>query len=527
MAHRDAESGTAKPAATGKPLIKALSRAFLSVGLPVAFSDVTYTVVSSADKTTRLALLDSVSGHLKPGELTALMGPSGCGKTTLLDVLAGRKTVGEISGEVRFGGEPASREFLRRYTGYCEQSDTLIPELTVEEMLLYTADLKRPRAQPAAEKRAAVEELLGVLALAGCRAVRIGSAAARGVSGGQAKRVNIGIALIANPRVLFLDEPTSGLDSFTANEVMSTVRSLAAGGITVCATIHSPTAYAFGLFDRLLLLLGGRVAYFGAAGQPALSHFRGVPGAAAAPGLAVGESEAEWVVDLTTRADREGRAGDYTRAYAASPLAIEMTAETAGLLAAGGADLSAHSRKALAARRETVTPGWWQLRTLLKYRSPKHFASPDWLGPRIGDKVRFCCCWERLSSHYFFFSFLFILTFLLIHFTATLTLPPPSTPASSSSRSSSSRSTGRSAPRSRPTTSSTSPPCSSCGRRSRRSAPPRTCRPSCWSAPSSCASARTASTRSAATWRPRWPRSWGSRSARARSSRASSGFRSL
>jgi ATP-binding cassette subfamily G (WHITE) protein 2 len=393
MAHRDTESGMAKPATGGKPLIKSLSRAFLSVGLPVAFSDVTYTVVSSADKKTRLALLHSVSGHLKPGELTALMGPSGCGKTTLLDVLAGRKTVGEISGEVRFGGEPPSREFLRRYTGYCEQSDTLIPELTVEEMLLYTADLKRPRAQPAAEKRAAVEELLGVLALDGCRAVRIGSAAARGVSGGQAKRVNIGIALIANPRVLFLDEPTSGLDSFTANEVMSTVRSLAAGGITICCTIHSPTAYAFGLFDRLLLLLGGRVAYFGAAGQPALAHFRGVPGAAAAPGLAVGESEAEWVVDLTTRADREGRAGDYTRAYAASPLAIEMAAETAGLLAAGGADLSAHSRKALAARRETVTPGWWQLRTLLKYRSPKHFASPDWLGPRIGDKVRFCCCW--------------------------------------------------------------------------------------------------------------------------------------
>ena len=131
MAHRDAESGTAKPAATGKPLIKALSRAFLSVGLPVAFSDVTYTVVSSADKTTRLALLDSVSGHLKPGELTALMGPSGCGKTTLLDVLAGRKTVGEISGDARYGVEPASREFLRRFAAYVEQADTLIPELTV------------------------------------------------------------------------------------------------------------------------------------------------------------------------------------------------------------------------------------------------------------------------------------------------------------------------------------------------------------------------------------------------------------
>lgn len=91
----------------------------------------------------------------------------------------------------------------------------------------------------------------------------IGDRIARGVSGGQAKRVSIGIALISNPRVLFLDEPTSGLDSFTANEVMSVVKQLALGGITVCATIHSPTPYAFGLFDSLLLLASGRSVYFG------------------------------------------------------------------------------------------------------------------------------------------------------------------------------------------------------------------------------------------------------------------------
>jgi ABC-type multidrug transport system ATPase subunit len=235
-------------------------------------------------------------------------------------------------------------------------------------MLLYTADLKRPRAQPAAEKRAAVEELLGVLALDGCRAVRIGSAAARGVSGGQAKRVNIGIALIANPRVLFLDEPTSGLDSFTANEVMSTVRSLATGGITVCATIHSPTAYAFGLFDRLLLLLNGRTTYFGAAGEAALAHYRAVPGASAQAGLARGESQAEWIVDLTTRADREGHGGDYAAAFTASPLAAQAVDEAAALVAGAG-KLDADSRKALAVRRDTSTPAWWQVKTMLKYRS--------------------------------------------------------------------------------------------------------------------------------------------------------------
>jgi ABC-type multidrug transport system ATPase subunit len=87
------------------------------------------------------------------------------------------------------------------------------------------------------------------------RHVKIGNALTKGVSGGQAKRTNIGIALITSPRVLFLDEPTSGLDSFTANEVMSVVQGLAAEGVTVVSTVHTPTAYAFSLFDSLLMLV--------------------------------------------------------------------------------------------------------------------------------------------------------------------------------------------------------------------------------------------------------------------------------
>jgi hypothetical protein len=86
----------------------------------------------------------------------------------------------------------------------------LIPSLTVYQMLMYTAELKRPASEPLAAKRAAVEVLMKRLALTSCRDVKIGSQLSKGISGGQAKRVNIGIALITNPRVLFLDEPTSG-----------------------------------------------------------------------------------------------------------------------------------------------------------------------------------------------------------------------------------------------------------------------------------------------------------------------------
>lgn len=106
--------------------------------------------------------------------------------------------------------------FLRRYTGYVEQFDTLLPTLTPYEMLLYTAELKRDRKEPIEEKKRVVESVIEALALETCRNTPIGSALTRGISGGQAKRVNIGIALVSNPRVLFLDEPTSGLDSFTS-----------------------------------------------------------------------------------------------------------------------------------------------------------------------------------------------------------------------------------------------------------------------------------------------------------------------
>lgn len=147
------------------------------------------------------------------------MGPSGSGKTTLLDVLAGRKTAGQIKGSITFAGHKPTKMFLRRYTGYVEQFDTLLDMLTVEEMLMYTAELKRKVHEPLSQKKAEVEKLLDKLALMPARHTQIGNALKKGISGGQAKRVNVAIALITEPRVLFLDEPTSGLDSYTANEV--------------------------------------------------------------------------------------------------------------------------------------------------------------------------------------------------------------------------------------------------------------------------------------------------------------------
>lgn len=315
------------------------------------------------------------------------MGPSGSSKTTLLDVLAGRKTVGSTTGTLRFAGHVATHTFLRRYTGYVEQFDTLLDNLTVYEMLLYTAELKNPMTTPHADRVARVNAVVDQLALAPCRDVRIGSKLARGVSGGQAKRVNIGIALVTNPRVLFLDEPTSGLDSYTANEVMTVVKSLAKTGITLCATIHSPTPYCFNLFDRLMILLRGRVAYFGDNGAAAVAYFEAAfPTVPRFAGGGVFHNRAEWIVDLTTKADREGRAADFAGRYAMSELAT-TNARAVDAALADRVAVSPTVAAELATKSATTTPFWWGVRTILKHRGRRDFVDPAYLGPRVLDKV--------------------------------------------------------------------------------------------------------------------------------------------
>ncbi|KAK9817026.1 hypothetical protein WJX72_008524 [[Myrmecia] bisecta] len=174
--------------------------------------------------------------------MTGILGPTGCGKTSLLDILAGRKTTGKIRGTVLYAGAQPTQTFLRRQTGYVEQNNALLDNLTVHEMLMYTVELKSSWSTSMQAKRSSVERIMDGLKLQSCRDVKIGSVMHKGISGGQAKRVSIGIGLILQPKVLFMDEPTSGLDSYTARQVMDLVHGITTGSIAVCCTIHQPTA---------------------------------------------------------------------------------------------------------------------------------------------------------------------------------------------------------------------------------------------------------------------------------------------
>ena len=216
-----------------------------------------------------LRLLNQIYGYVVPGQLTALMGASGAGKTTLLDVLAARKTIGVITGDVLVDGIKPGTAF-QRGTSYAEQLDVHEPTQTVREALRFSADLRQPLDVPQSEKYAYVEEILSLLEMEDLADAIIGNPEA-GLAVEQRKRVTIGVELAAKPELLlFLDEPTSGLDSQSAFNIVRFLKKLAAAGQAILCTIHQPNAALFQSFDRLLLLQrGGRCVYFGDIGENA------------------------------------------------------------------------------------------------------------------------------------------------------------------------------------------------------------------------------------------------------------------
>ncbi|KAI5464881.1 ABC-2 type transporter-domain-containing protein [Mariannaea sp. PMI_226] len=214
-------------------------------------------------------LLDNVFGYVRPGELTALMGASGAGKTTLLDVLAARKNIGVIEGEVLVDGAKPGKQF-QRSTSYAEQLDLHEPTQTVREALRFSAELRQPYDVPITERHSYVEEIISLLEMEAIADCIIGTPEA-GLTVEQRKRVTIGVELAAKPELLlFLDEPTSGLDSQSAFNIVRFLKKLAASGQAILCTIHQPNAALFENFDRLLLLQrGGRTVYFGDIGEDA------------------------------------------------------------------------------------------------------------------------------------------------------------------------------------------------------------------------------------------------------------------
>ena len=168
------------------------------------FHDLTLTLKGSEQK----QVVQGVTGSLRGGAVHAIMGPSGAGKTSFMTTLAGKAHYGTTTGVVLLNGKPESIRKYKKVVGFVPQEDIMHRTLSVSENLLFYAQLRLDVGVTSEQREELLVELLGVLGLTDVKDSLIGDEETRGISGGQRKRVNIGMELVASPTVLFLDEPT-------------------------------------------------------------------------------------------------------------------------------------------------------------------------------------------------------------------------------------------------------------------------------------------------------------------------------
>jgi len=211
----------------------------------------------------KVQIMSGVSGIFRSGRTCCIMGPSGAGKTTFVNLLTDK--VRRTKGTIKINGKKDSLKRYKKLIGFVPQEDVMLRELTVQDILLHSAYMRLPTSWTKKQKKEKVLEVIHFLELDNVMNSNIGNEEERGISGGQRKRVNIGMELVADPSILFLDEPTSGLDSTTAYEVCALLSEIAKKqNMTIISVIHSPSTQTFRQFDDLLLLgKGGRTVYFG------------------------------------------------------------------------------------------------------------------------------------------------------------------------------------------------------------------------------------------------------------------------
>ena len=230
-------------------------------------------------KAAPLSILQPVSAKFPPGVLNVIMGPSGSGKTSLLNQLAGRlhstyTTEYQPSGTMLINGAIPSDAVVRSIFSYvCQDDDALLPSLTVRETLRFAAGLRLPTWMPKEEKHQRAESVLLKMGLRDCADNLIGGELVKGVSGGEKRRVTIGVQILSDPRVLLLDEPTSGLDAFTASSIIDVLKGLADEGRTLILTIHQSRSDLFKHFGNVLLLARGGAPIYTGKGADMIPHF--------------------------------------------------------------------------------------------------------------------------------------------------------------------------------------------------------------------------------------------------------------
>jgi ABC-2 type transport system ATP-binding protein len=188
-------------------------------------------------------VFDGIDLAVPRGQITGLLGPSGCGKTTLMRSIVGVQKI--ASGDVTVLGEPGGSRRLRHRVAYGTQGASVYGDLSVRQNLSYFASLlKAPKGD--------VERVIDEVGLGPQAGQLVDS-----LSGGQATRVSLAVALIGSPELVVLDEPTVGLDPVLRAELWALFRRLAERGVTLIVSSHVMDEAV--RCDRLLLMREGRI----------------------------------------------------------------------------------------------------------------------------------------------------------------------------------------------------------------------------------------------------------------------------
>mmetsp|Transcript_5321 Transcript_5321/g.13445 ORF Transcript_5321/g.13445 Transcript_5321/m.13445 type:complete len:1489 (+) Transcript_5321:283-4749(+) len=344
----------------------------------LTFQDIRYTVMSSISKE-KLELLKGIDGVVEAGKMTALMGSSGAGKTTLMDVLAMRKSSGEIEGEICLNGHLQEEQSFRRCMGYVEQFDTQSEQLTIRETVQFSAKLRLDSTDPAVTEESTetfIDSVLNMLELSLIQNLQVGSDETGGLSFEQRKRLSIAVELVSNPSILFLDEPTSGLDARAAMIVMRGLKRIANSGRAVCATIHQPSIAIFSDFDCLLLLKrGGEVVFHGDLGEGSSNLIEYLERYDQSPKIKFGENPATWMLTTIGAGSSAGGSAqifDYAGAYNHSKLR-DHCLERIKEICAGATD----ENKVVFVSKYATTLGTQSLE-VLKKAAVVYFRSPSY-----------------------------------------------------------------------------------------------------------------------------------------------------
>lgn len=252
------------------------------------------------------------SGEILSQKLNAVMGSSGCGKSTLIEMVRGRVHAGVLTGRViiedglkkrldfsmdELASPNSSVRAIRKLIGFVPQDDVLLGDLTVRENLVYSAALKLPEFK---NKNGAIEyivdcvcEKLGFDAKLQNRVV--GTVDRRGISGGQRKRVSIGMELVGLHPIIMMDEPTSGLDASGSHTLLNFAKYITHMGCTIIAVVHQPRCSSFLLFDQIILLSRYGCAFCGSPFEAVAYYERGM-----LAGINVDDNPGDAIMDLLT-----------------------------------------------------------------------------------------------------------------------------------------------------------------------------------------------------------------------------------